>query len=84
MYKLWSILSLAVLLVAAVGCSTTGGGTNLFCPGSAAYQQRKAERFDPYAERELGPDIAGARPRDYDRPIAEPARVRWLPWNTTR
>lgn len=83
MHKFWSILSLAALLLVAVGCSTSGQ-SNLFSPGPAAYQQRRAERFDPYAERETGPEIAGARPRDYDRPVAEPARSRWMPWSTTR
>ncbi len=83
MFQFRSILSLAVVLFAAAGCNSNGG-TNLFCPGPAAYQQRRAERFDPYAERETGPEIVGARPREYERPVAEPARARWLPWNTGR
>ena len=77
MHKWLSLLSLVALLLAAAGCSTSGG-TNLLCPGPAAYQQRRAERFDPYSEREIGPEIAGARPREFDRPVAEPARVRWV------
>ena len=82
MHNTWSLFTLVVVLATVAGCSTSSGRTNLFCPGPAAYQQRRAERFDPYAERETGPEIVGARPREYDRPVAEPARARW--WDTSR
>ena len=48
-------------------------------PGSAAYQQQKAERFDPYPENEPGPQVVGARPREYQKPSPEPSRARQLP-----
>lgn len=70
---------LLAALVSLGGCSSPSGQTNLFCPGTASYQQRRAERFDPYAERESGPEIVGARPREYQRPLSEPNRARWLP-----
>jgi len=50
-------------------------------PGTAEYQQRRAERFDPYPENETGPPVVGARPLEYDKPPAETQRARWLPWN---
>jgi len=53
----------------------------LASPGSAPYQQHKAERFDPYADNEIGPAVAGARPREYDKPLPETNRARWtIPW----
>ncbi len=63
-----------VLMLAASGCVSP---PRLLQPGSAAYQQQKAERFDPYAENDIAPAIVGARPREYDKPLAEPARARW-------
>jgi len=80
MNKSWSLLLVAVFLMAMAGCSSNGR-TNWACPGPAAYQQQRAQRFDPYAEKEVGPEIVGARPREFDKPVAEPARARWLPWN---
>jgi len=71
------------VVLAAAGCSTSGR-TNVFCPGTADFQQRRAERFDPYAQRETGPEIVGARPREYQVPVAEPARARWTPWAAGR
>lgn len=46
-------------------------------PGPAAYQRRKAERFDPFPDNDAGPAIVGARPREFDKPLAEPNRARW-------
>lgn len=70
------LFSLAGLAAVLLGCTGTGG-PSWFRPGPAQYQQRKAERFDPYAQPDIGPDVTGARPREYDRPTAEPARSRW-------
>lgn len=63
-----------MLALAAGGCVSPPRWLH---PGPAPYQQRKAERFDPYADNDIGPTIAGARPRDYDKPLAEPNRARW-------
>jgi len=71
---------LALALVwAAGGCVT---GPRWLEPGPACYQQQKAVRFDPYADNDVGPALVGARPRDYDKPLAEPARARWEKRNT--
>jgi hypothetical protein len=71
---------LAAATLGAAGCR--GMGMPNWChPGSIAFQQTAAERFDPFPENEIGPELAGARPRDYQRPIAEPLRARRLPWH---
>ncbi len=67
-------IAVCVLVLAAGGCVTP---PRWLRPGPAAYQQRKAERFDPYADNDIGPTIAGGRPRDYDKPLSEPNRARW-------
>ncbi len=65
----------AVLLTGLAGCGMER--PRLLHPGPAAYQQKKAERFDPYADNDIGPEVVGARPRDYQKPIPEPSRARW-------
>ncbi len=71
---------LALLLVGVAGGCVTG--PRWLHPGPADYQQQKAVRFDPYADNDAGPTVVGARPRDYDKPLAEPARARWVKRNT--
>lgn len=69
-------LILAVALVGVAGCAGLRG-PSWARPGPAAYQQRVAERFDPFAQTDVAPDVVGARPRESQRPLAEPARARW-------
>jgi hypothetical protein len=38
-------------------------------------QRREAQVIDPYPLPSAGPDITGARPRDFDVPRSEPART---------
>jgi len=66
--------AVVVLLLTAGACQSP---PRLFHPGTAEQQQQRATRFDPYAENDIAPAIAGARPREYDKPLAEPARARW-------
>ena len=68
--------ALAVLVVSFGGCRCFAP-PNFSHPGSASYQQSRAERFDPYPENEPGPAIAGGRPLEYDKPAAEVGRARW-------
>ncbi|MGH7138117.1 MAG: hypothetical protein ACREHD_20385 [Pirellulales bacterium] len=83
----WLIASLAVLVTLA-GCGVGQGQVRrqVFRPGTFEYQKRRAIRFDPYSEIELGtgPRDSTTRPRDYYRPIPEPARGRWLDWGAPR
>ncbi len=43
-------------------------------PGSAGYQRANALQFDPYPLDDVAPPVAGARPKEYDRPIPEVER----------
>jgi hypothetical protein len=79
MNRLWLLL---LVTLAVVG---TGGCRGVILPtwhqaGSAEYQQSLAERFDPHPEDEVGQEIVGARPRDYQKPVSETLRGRRLPW----
>lgn len=80
------MLSLIVLLGSAfglAGCQNMGG-PNWLHPGSADVQQRRAIRYDPYPQPDFGPTMDGARPRNYDKPLAEAERSRWYlgDWDT--
>ena len=48
---------------------------NWFHPGPAEYQRAQAQRTDPYPEPDTGPEVVGARPREFQVPSAEPTRV---------
>lgn len=74
-----SVAAVAIFLVAGTsGCLAPPSFRH---PGTAQYQQRRAERFDPYPETDAGPAIVGGRPRQYEKPPAEVLRTRWFPWN---
>ena len=66
-----------LLLASPLGCQRIAPPYFLH-PGTEGYQQARAQRFDPYAEAQIGADtlsIDGARPRDYARPASEVKRV---------
>jgi hypothetical protein len=72
-----------LMLITSTVAMLAGGCTRLkapplFEPGSAELQRLRAERFDPYAEIEAGPTDAmeSVRPRDFQRPAAEPRRIK--------
>jgi hypothetical protein len=75
-----SVLLAAVLVMGFIGCRSVSPPDWLH-PGPAAHQQSRAEQYDPYPENESGPEIIGARPREYQKPPAEPLRARWIPWS---
>jgi len=64
-----------LLLVAAcaplAACSSAVRKPALFGPGTAPMQRANAEVFDPYPDPEMGPDVVGSRPREYDKPRDE-------------
>ena len=80
MERLCCLLLTTVVAVGVAGCRSVGP-PNWLHPGPAVHQQSTAERFDPYPENEPGPEIVGARPREYQKPPPEPSRARWLPWS---
>ena len=70
---------LAVALVlGSVGCGMER--PRLAGPGPADYQRTVAEQFDPYPETEPGPEIVGARPREFQKATPETPRAQWCPW----
>jgi len=66
-------IGLWFMLPACAGCLAT---PNVVHPKSVEYQQARARVFEPYPENEPGPPVVGARPREYQNPVAEVDRVR--------
>lgn len=66
------------------GCASLGR-PDWLDPGPAKAQQRRAVRFDPFMESDMGPYsfrqfggiMDGTRPRDYAEPMPEVKRARW-------
>lgn len=78
MKRLW--LLAGVLILGVVGCRADQkriAMPNLAQPGSACVQEKRALRFYPYAEPNVGPGMADTRPREYEVPPAEVSRGRW-------
>ncbi len=77
----------AASLLVLSGCASLGKPT-LPVTLSARAQQRRAVRFDPYLQDDIGPYLLresimdGSRPRDYNEPVAEIRRSRW--WSPVR
>jgi hypothetical protein len=57
-----------------LACSSTIRWPRLYGPGTAPNQQAHAERSDPYPIPDLGPEIVGGRPREFDKPRDEVRR----------
>jgi hypothetical protein len=69
------ILALCLSCAAASGCAS-GGGFNFFNPGTIDQQRLRATIHDPYSDQDLGPEVVGGRPRDYQQQLPEPVRNR--------
>ena len=77
------------VLAALCGCAVLAGCASLGRPtwlasGPARMQQRRAVRFDPFMQNDIGPalfrqysTLDGTRPRDYAEPVVEVRRSRW-------
>jgi hypothetical protein len=59
------------------GAVGAGGvqGPNWNSPGTLSQQQQRANVFDPFANNEVGPEIVGGRPRDFQKPMSEATRA---------
>lgn len=81
-----SRLFVAALVMLAFGAGGCAGLTlpRLFSPGPARDQRARAQKFDPFPERESAPALAGVRPRDFDRPLEEPVRAQFERWSYGR
>jgi hypothetical protein len=74
MRTLWKWTVLALVFTGLFGCRSDG---RLFPPAGTAQKQRfNATVFDPYADSELGPEVVGARPKDYQKPLSESDKSR--------
>ena len=50
-------------------------------PGSVAKQRNNAVVYDPYTDNEIGPEVVGGRPKDYQKPLSETERSRLMQRN---
>lgn len=76
-------MSLRVLIVVCgvstglfVGCGRER--PNIMHPGDLQSQRFNAIAHDPYTDQDAGPEVVGGRPREFQKPLAEPVRNRWL------
>jgi len=76
------LIIFVVLLTLPLGCAN--GRWGWWGQDSVRSQRAQAQRFDPYPERETGPDIPEARPMGFERNVAEPFRARWFNLNPFR
>lgn len=72
-----------ILLTALVAAAFFSSGcASLFPdwlhPGPTQYQRYNAMLHDPYPDNDAGPEVVGGRPREFQKPLAEPARHRYL------
>ncbi len=70
----FKLIFASLTVAATVGCSLPRPW--FAPPGPVRHQQNNASFHDPYADADLGPEVVGARPRDFQKPNAEPVRSR--------
>jgi hypothetical protein len=69
-------LGCALLLLSSIGCGYSR--PLLRGPGTMQQQQYEASLHDPYPDNQAGPPVVGGRPLEFQAPLAEPVRNRWL------
>jgi hypothetical protein len=82
-----TLLICYALFLPLAACSSTVRKPRLLHPGPAGYQQANAEQYDPYPQNDVGPEIVGGRPLDFQIPPDEVVRARQQqpvgPWRAT-
>lgn len=68
-------LKMVLGVLAAAGCSSAVRKPQLLHPGPAPFQRGNAEVIDPYPLPDMGPEIVGGRPREFDQPRNEVVRA---------
>lgn len=75
--------AVAATVILTAGCASLGKPKWLE-PLTVKNQQRRAVRFDPFMENDIGPGLLrqyttldGTRPRDFADPVVEVKRSRW-------
>lgn len=64
------------LCLCMVGCGYDRPRTQ--GPGTMRQQQLGATVHDPYFDNDLAPEVVGGRPREFQKPLAEPVRNQTL------
>ena len=83
MKRAWRLAVILLLFAGLAGCRS---GQNLLAPPGPTEKQRfSATIHDPYPDNDIGPEVVGGRPKDFQRPLSEPDRSRlfqkiWLPF----
>lgn len=67
---------IALSALALLTCCGCRGYRTPFNTSAGTFQQQRFEAVahDPYPQDDLGPEVVGGRPRDYQKPVAEPVR----------
>ncbi len=74
MKNAWKVAAIPLLLVGLSGCRSDR--SLLQPPGSMEKQRHDATVFDPYADNEIGPEVVGGRPKDFQQPLPDADRSR--------
>lgn len=71
-------VNIALMMCGVAGCAPEARrlARTFPHPGPAAYQRDEAIKHDPYLLDDVGPEVVGARPREYQRPLNEVERAR--------
>ena len=82
MRRLWSLATGLLVLGMIVGCQNQKGQQTIATPSlahprSADVQQKRALRYDPYPETNVGPEMVGVRPREYRETPRRDGSPRW-------
>ena len=70
------LLLIGAACMSLAACSSTIRWPQLNGPGPASYQRAAAEEIDPYPLPDMGPEVVGGRPREFDKPRDEVRRSR--------
>ena len=70
------LLVALLFLLPLTACSSAVRKPTLLHPGPAYFQRNNAMQFDPYPQNDMGPEIVGGRPIDFQKPPNEVSRAR--------
>lgn len=65
-----------LMLLPLTACSSTVFKPTIQHPGPAYFQRNNATHFDPFPQNDMGPEIVGGRPREFQKPPNEVTRAR--------
>lgn len=72
----WLYYCLASAVLCSSGCNRLSPYT--WYNASPQFHEAQIQRFDPYPDNDIGPEMEGVRPPDFQTPVSIPARSRWL------